>query len=165
MPARPLATLSLCAALAMAGSACESGDEPDDEVSVEEPRTIGIEALEAGACFDVPTEVPEDGSSVDVAEVRAVPCDEAHDNEVYATFDLDGDAYPGDDEVAARADEGCISGFEEFVGTPYEDSELDFIMLTPTPESWEERDHRTVVCAVYDFAGDQLTGTAGSTER
>ena len=55
-----------------------------------------------GDCFDQ----PPDGN---IQEVAGVPCDEPHDTEVYAKFDMEGgdDApYPGDAAVQRCADDG-----------------------------------------------------------
>ncbi len=127
--------------------------------SIAKAGDLDVLALQVGDCFDSPGEVEE------VSRIRAVPCDEAHDNEVFFEFDLpEGDALPPrqviDDEIGAR----CIPAFDEFVGMAYEDSELDVFTFEPTAGSWREGD-RTIMCAVYDLSGEQLVGSARGAAR
>ncbi|TNU72905.1 hypothetical protein FH969_14260 [Miniimonas arenae] len=113
-------------------------------------------SLEKGDCFNDPDDTTE------VSDVPIVDCSEAHDNEVYAEYDIDGDDYPGTDAVQQEASDFCLKEFESFVGASYEDTtNLDVYMLYPTDGSWDQGD-RTVTCAVYSLDG-QSTGTlAGS---
>ncbi len=106
-----------------------------------------------GDCFDDP-----DNSGTEVIDVPIVDCADPHDNEVYATLDVSGDSYPGQNEVGNQADTGCLAGFEPFVGAPFETSELDYGWLTPTQESWDSGD-REIVCFVYRVDLVKLTGT------
>jgi len=108
--------------------------------------------LKVGECFD-------DAQGVDVvSDVEMVDCDEPHDNEVYALFDMaDGD-FPGMSVVEDAALEGCFDAFEPYVGIDYLSSVLDFSWLSPTPDSWDQ-DDREIVCVAYDLDQKKLTGT------
>ena len=106
----------------------------------------------------------EDASqTAEVTSVRAIPCDQAHDNEVYLIWELDGDefpadmAFPGDEVVVAAAEAGCTSSFETWIGAPYEETSLDYFPYLPGEESWELGD-REVVCLAFDMNG-QVTGS------
>jgi hypothetical protein len=88
-----------------------------------------------------------------------VPCTEPHDNEVYATFDVDYESFPGDDVMAEHAFDECLARFEGFVGTVYEESTLDITTLYPSSQSWSRQGDREVICAVYDMNLDKLTGS------
>ena len=108
--------------------------------------------LEVGDCFDDPD------ITAAVSDVPIVPCDQPHDNEVYAIYDLaDGD-YPGQDAVETSALDGCLERFEPFVGRDYATSALDYFHLTPTVESWSAGD-REVICSVYRVDLEKMTGS------
>lgn len=108
--------------------------------------------LKVGQCFDDP-------ESVDVvSDVDIVDCETAHDNEVYALFDMPAGDFPGVSVVQDAAIEGCHDAFEPYVGIDYVSSVLDFSWLAPTPASWESGDHE-IVCIAYDLDLKKLTDT------
>lgn len=113
---------------------------------------VGVFELEVGVCFDDPDQFTE------VETVDGVDCAEPHDNEVYFAADLDDGAYPGDEEVAAAADDLCFASFEPFVGIDYFDSILDFAWLVPTAGSWAQGD-REVICFLYHIDLEKLEGS------
>lgn len=132
--------LVLGAALLLIVAACDSG-------------LTGVENLEVGDCFDDPAETD------DISFIQTVPCEEPHQNEVYATLTLtEFDTYPGRTAVDDAAVVMCLDVFEAYVGAPYETSSLDIAFLTPTEESWNEGD-RGVTCALYDLNGQPLVGS------
>lgn len=120
---------------------------------------VDVFELEVGDCFDQIE--PGDGT---VESVTAVDCDQPHDHEVYATYDLDDGDWPGADAVRAEAEEGCRVRFEVYVGAPYADSELEAAAFWPTEASWQEHGDREVVCFLSD-PDDSLTGSMRDTER
>jgi hypothetical protein len=111
-------------------------------------------------CFQAPGEV-----EAQVDELAEVPCAEPHDQEAYAVvpYTGEGDAYPGDDELAAFADGRCAQEFRDYVGVDYLDSSLYFTYLVPSPRSWEQ-DDRDVLCLVTN-AGEPLEGSVEGSER
>ena len=112
-----------------------------------------------GECFQDPADSDE------VGELDKVDCGDAHDNEVIAVFDLDGDDFPGVDEVQSQAEEGCIEEFEPYVGSTYEDSDLDLFTITPTEETWDAADDREVICSVFALDGSQVEGSVKGSGR
>nr|WP_256429315.1 septum formation family protein [Frigoribacterium sp. CFBP 13729] len=115
----------------------------------------GIEELTVGDCFSFGA---ADASADQVSMVDLRSCDEDHQNEVFLQDELSGTAaYPGDDETAVEADDLCYGAFEGYVGLPWEESEVDYLYLTPTEESWSEGDH-SVLCYVYLY-GDTSPGS------
>ena len=121
--------------------------------------TLDVFALNIGECFDDP---PNFGAGIEVLELNGIPCDQPHDNEVYALIDYPGDEtapFPGDDALSAFVEDECLVAFEEYVGGDYFSSNLDFADLRPTAGSWEQGD-REVVCFLYDFDLRPLTGSA-----
>lgn len=112
-------------------------------------------SLDVGDCF-------QDPDSFDtVAAVEFVDCEEPHDNEVYMVRRYTAtDDYPGDRAMEEAAYRLCLSGFQDFVGTPYATSRYDIAALWPTAESWAKLNDREIVCAVFDVAGEPLAGSA-----
>lgn len=119
---------------------------------------LEVMSLQVGDCFND----PEDLEDV-VYDVAAVPCNEPHDNEVFAVAPLADAfprAFPGQDALWEYSYDVCSGSlFDSFVGTPYLESSLDVFSFTPTQESWDEGD-REFVCAVFRLDGEQLTGSA-----
>ena len=115
--------------------------------------TIDAFQLRVGDCFN-------DGSSMsdEVSDLPGVPCDEPHDYETYAVFDVALQSYPSDEEMSELAYERCLERFDGFVGLNYEDSILDIVTLYPTTESWQQND-REVVCALFDINEEKLVGS------
>ncbi len=108
-------------------------------------------ALEEGDCFDDP-EV-----STDIRAVPPVACDQPHDNEVFATFDLVGATYPGGEALEDEALAGCTDRFPGQVDARFAEADLVIGVLVPTRDSWEDGD-REVVCVVSSPDG-LLTGS------
>ena len=144
--------LALVVSLGLAG--CGS-DEPerDDEGALAEEGDLAAGSVEVGDCFDDP------GDREEVAAVPAVPCDQPHTYEAYHAFELEGDEFPGNEQVQQLASDGCFTEFEAFVGTPYQESTLNVFFLGPSALSWEDAD-REVLCAVHDIDNEPLTGSA-----
>lgn len=82
--------------------------------------------LEQGDCIG-------DRPSGNVSEVDFVDCaSEEAAYEVLNIVVIDGDEYPGDDNVTAEAELGCAAGTTDY--------------LLPTEETWKEADDRSIVC-------------------
>jgi len=102
----------------------------------------------------------------EVADVETVDCDESHVAEVYAVFDLEGRDFPGDAETASQAEDGCNGPrFEDYVGIPYNQSTLYTTFLTPTEESWNDADDRTVICFAVTEDRSPTTGSVEGADR
>ncbi len=118
--------------------------------------TIDAFQIRVGDCFN---DDASDEETVEIFGVAGVPCDQPHDNEVYAVFDSTLTEFPGSDEIAELAYAGCIDRFEGFVGRDYPSSQLDVLPMYPTAESWSQRDDREIVCALYDLDLAKLEGS------
>lgn len=69
--------------------------------------------MRVGDCLDDP------GAQTEVTEIRAIPCAEPHDLEVYYEFEhADADSPPSPDAAFALIEQECFPAFETFVGTP-----------------------------------------------
>lgn len=126
-----------------------------DTQQVTEAGSADVFNLHIGDCFD-------DESGSEITDVPAVPCADAHDNEVYYLFDLPDGEYPGDEAVSTGADDGCAAQFESFAGIAYDSSTLDWFTITPTEETWNNVSDREVICSIYDPAGKTSGSLAGS---
>lgn len=149
-------SLILIAALGVAGcSTTVAGDEStrDESGEVVGGGDVGAFRLQVGDCL-------AEEAIGDVQSVPVVPCEEAHDSELYHTFDLPGTDYPGDESVIESAQQGCLDTFETFVGASYETSIYDISYLYPIEESWNAIKDRTVLCGVYLVDGSLAVGSA-----
>ena len=113
--------------------------------------------LGVGDCFD-DGDVPLGPGVEEIGDVSLVDCSEPHDNEVYETVTVEGDGFPGDQQIADQADQICFAAFEGLVGLDYAGSALDFGWLVPTAESWDAGD-RLVACFVYRLDLEKVSGT------
>ncbi|MFI6575129.1 septum formation family protein [Nocardiopsis sp. NPDC050513] len=119
--------------------------------------------LAVGDCF-VEDEMFGAGSDSEVSDVPLVDCAEPHDSEIYYLYDMEGDAYPGQEAAWAEADETCQGqAFTDFVGVAYPDSEIYTGSLTPTQESWDQLSDREIVC--YVFTEEMVTGSLQGANR
>ncbi len=168
--ARPLMLLAVAAAasLLLAGCGESATDETtrDDSGAVASAGTLGVEKLRVGDCLDV-----GDLSTKAEGEVEAftgVPCTEPHQAEVFlvdkAFYADQPETYPGEAAIGEAADDGCFEAFEGYTGKPFtEDSEIEWVSITPTAETWIDND-RTLVCALVTPTadGNDLEKTTGS---
>jgi hypothetical protein len=114
-------------------------------------------SLKVGDCFMHPP-VGE------LTDVEIVNCSNAHEQEVFATFDLSGSTWPGRDQVEELAEQGCLGRFRSYVGIDYEYSEYYGSDISPTEDSWNRGDDREVVCSLGPQYGTK-TGSARGTRR
>jgi hypothetical protein len=101
--------------------------------------------------------------------VQKVDCAEAHTAEVVAAFEFQGGlaeqaTYPGDEIVSAEAEQGCVDRFAEYVGRPYEESELDIQYYYPLERNWLAGD-RAVSCSALGPQGADLEGSVKGSRR
>ena len=142
------------AALA-AGPACAPGEPTrDEDGDITETENVNPNLLKAGDCFND----PEAGTPTQVTELRAVPCEEPHDNEVFYVFDLEDGEFPGADEVKQAGLDACEPQASEYLGAEPEAAALVINPITPTEQSWVETKDRTVICALYKADGSEITG-------
>jgi hypothetical protein len=137
----------LVAALATAAFDCALSSSPG--------TTVSIFDLQPGDCFDDPGD--------EVEFLLLIACTEPHDDEVYATLQMPGSTWPGDDAVLDWSDEHCVEVFESYVGARWESSTLDFWMFLPIESSWVKYDDRMVACVLFDTHSEKLTGSMKGT--
>jgi hypothetical protein len=145
--------IAACLALVLAfASACDNA-ERDEAGKVQTAGDLSVYELRAGDCFNGGERVAEEtGKERTVNQVTAVPCDQAHDNEVFAVFNhpAPGDApFPGEEAVNKVAQDGCLARFEGYVGRPYDGSDLQVAVIAPGEKSWKEEHDRAIACILY----------------
>lgn len=114
--------------------------------------------LETGNCLNFP-EGTDLNQGFELSTVDIVECSESHQAEVVGTQlvtssdfpDVEEDAFPGQAALEEKANDACLSAFEEYVGTDYDSSELDLYPLTPTAESWDKANDRAIVCVAVNM--------------
>jgi hypothetical protein len=150
------------------GSTTTDGAQPGDS-ALTTPTTSGggttsinVFDLEVGDCFDVP-------SSGNITNVDGIDCDEPHDNEVFATFDIAGGPnapFPGDSSISSQAQTQCTGAlFTDYVGVPFNQSEFNATSINPTQQTWEQIDDREVICVATSADGSPLTSSVQGANR
>ncbi|PJJ72796.1 putative regulator of septum formation [Diaminobutyricimonas aerilata] len=144
-------TLSGCSLLSQFGGAGSAPQRDEQNQVTEAQDDADVFAIMVGDCLN-------DGEQTDteVMTLPIVPCDEEHDSEAFHSEDLPDGEYPGQEAVAASAEEICAAQFPAFAGIAFEESTLNFGYYSPTQESWEQRDDREILCTIY--ALDPETG-------
>ena len=156
----PAITAALLAATALALSGCGMlfGPEKaprDEQGAISKETTAAAFTLRVGDCMNE----PEDG---DIDSVNVVPCADPHEFEIYHSFKLEGTEFPATDEALDELTlPGCDAAFATFIGRDVEDSRLDYFTLTPTENSWNFANDRTIQCVV----GDPQNGTTSGSLR
>lgn len=165
MRARP--SLLLVPVLALALSGCGAVQQLLTPQPERDPDTgeivaaadAGVMTIRVGDCITSFAAL----EGTDVTTVPTGPCADPHEAEVFARTELAAGAFPGLATVQEEAEAFCGAEFGEFVGTPWEDSTLDYSYLSPTEAGWEQLDDREILCLVLDPAGpvtDTLAGAA-----
>ncbi len=152
MSGRALKYLAIVAVFVAIGLS-RSVAERDDDGQITTAGAVDAFEVQVGDCFD------DAAFNGEVSEVPGVPCAEPHDNEVYATFDVTTDSWPGDEAIEEIATDGCYERFQAAIGESYEDSEIDFTTIYPSSGSWKERSDREVICVAYQMELEKLTGS------
>lgn len=151
---RRIATGVLAVMLAIALAGCGALDGLLDTT----PPDSDVFTIAVGDCLD-------DGDvAAEVTTVPRVDCAAPHDSEVFASTEIDGEAFPGDAELEAQLTAFCQgAAFLEFVGAAYLDSGLSTGGYYPTAASWASGD-RELLCTIWDEDGP-TTGTLEGAER
>jgi Septum formation len=114
-------------------------------------RQAAVFGLRAGQCANIEAS----GSGVHV-----LPCAQPHDTEVFATFRLSGQSWPGAASVRQEASGGCAARLGGYIN-PQLSSILSQYYAYPDQLGWRNGE-RTVICGVRAASG-QLTGSVRKT--
>ena len=112
------------------------------------PRTSAF-SMKVGQCVQLPT-------GDNITDLETTDCSALHDAEVFHLTQVTEDERPSDSELEDMGG----AAFEGYVGVPYEESELDYTILYPSPGSWEQGD-REIICFIISGEGTdtQLSGS------
>ena len=116
------------------------------------PRTSAF-SMKVGQCVQLPT-------GDNITDLETTDCSALHDAEVFHLTQVTEDERPSDSELEDMGGDACLAAFEGYVGIPYEESELDYTILYPSPGSWEQGD-REIICFIIsgDGTDTQLSGS------
>ncbi len=132
-----------------------SGPDRGDDGRVTETVDVSVLELRDGDCFT------DDGGT----EVTLMPCEKPHEYEVFASTELPDGEYPGVEKAETEAGSFCRPAFDEFIGVPYNDSELPLRYFYPAAADWSESDNRTVLCLVSEPGDEHFTGSLEGSDR
>ncbi|GHG35997.1 hypothetical protein GCM10018777_60780 [Streptomyces albogriseolus] len=175
-PYRSLRGLSALAALVALGAVgCSDVSEAVDSAkdgAKKAARQRSVFSLDVGDCYN-----PNGKAEGEAYLVEVVPCDEAHQGQVVGEFAIEGGPrHPGDEKVAAIADERCPAEAQKRAPDTWAlPAGVGLSHYTPTKESWTTGD-RAVTCTytvekgtfkgsldtAKSFEPDQLTFLKGS---
>ena len=129
-----------------------------DDGSLAAAGNVSVDELRDGDCFNTSDEE-------EISDVDGVPCTEAHEFEVFALSNYEGDGtYPPDSELDAIFAQVCEPGFETYVGVPYAESEIWGTMISPSEESWSSGD-RSFICVLFEQDDPELTESLAGANR
>ncbi len=94
------------------------------------------------------------------AVVHVVPCAGAHGAEVFGTFHLSGDKWPGTAAIGQEASSGCASRLAGYLNPQLAATNLAQSYVYPGQQAWDAGERR-VVCEVRSTSG-KLTGSVRS---
>ncbi len=162
------ATLGLYALALIFGFSGVLDEAPKRDTSgqVTEEGSSEVKDIRMGDCFNTTDDLAEyqDKSGGDAPfTVTVVPCDQPHEGEAYAVFDLEDGPYPGKESASATSDERCSGkALTDYVGPSANLSdELQLYIYLPSEGTWGRGD-RQVTCFLGDTSGSS-TGSVRAT--
>jgi len=129
-----------------------------DDGSLATAGNVSVDELREGDCFTTADEE-------EISDVDGVPCTEAHEFEVFALSNYEGDGtYPPDSELDAIFTQVCEPDFATYVGVPYPESEIWGTMISPSEDSWSSGD-RSFICVLFERDDPELTESLAGANR
>ena len=177
--------VAVVAVVALLGAGACSGDDsdlsaettttaaPETTTTTEPPIEAGTQldplyyVPEVGECFDRRKVVPEfEEKQIDV--ILLLDCQLLHQFEIFGVVEFplpeDGDtSWPGDDAVRDVARAECSKQFDDYVGAPYETSQLEIGYVLPPEDNFSM--NQLIGCYLYDPAHDRTAGSAQGAAR
>jgi hypothetical protein len=95
-----------------------------------------------------------------ITGLQVLSCSQAHDAEVFATFQVAGSHYPGAAALQQQAREGCASRLSGYLNPQLSAASLAQSFVYPDAGAWSAGE-RTVVCTVRSTSGP-LVGSVRS---
>ncbi|MFG2500430.1 DUF4190 domain-containing protein [Streptomyces sp. NPDC048441] len=114
-----------------------------------------------GECFNVPDSKLEGARYA--YQIDEVPCSSRHDGEVFASFPVHYDSYPGDAELTSLAEKKCVDRQAAYVLDTWTDwGDTDINYFVPDRDTWGRGD-RHITCLFGD--GEEKRTLKGSMRR
>jgi serine/threonine protein kinase len=110
------------------------------------PTAISATDLEVGECLNGLQ------ASNDVTTVPSVPCEEPHEGEVFAVFDLPAGEYPGQAAVDDQVSKQCNARLSAYSPSAADDPAVGLFSVYPLQQNWVRGD-REVVCIATATSG------------
>ena len=136
------------------GPGTDAAAQPQASLVALHGGSIGLMPfVEIGSCFWVLASAPDLTNVVEI-----VSCDNEHQYEMFAKVEVPGDDWPGEErlnELATDCEEGL---FEDYVGTPSDESTWEILAVAPTEAEWAAG-QRTIQCAVFDPNEESTEGS------
>jgi hypothetical protein len=99
---------------------------------------------------------PPPSRAIVTSDAQVVDCAKSHGSEVAAIVEIPaGSQRPSRDNLGYYADDACLIAFEGYVGSDWDDSDLDYQPVVPSASAWDQGD-RTLWCLV-DTGGEAGT--------
>ena len=95
-----------------------------------------------------------------ISGLQVLSCSQAHDAEVFATFQVAGSPYPGATALQQQARQGCASRLSGYLNPQLSAASLAQSFVYPDAGAWSAGE-RTVVCTVRSTSGP-LVGSVRS---
>jgi len=131
----------------------DDGIPRDNEGVITAAGRMSVHDLQVGDCFDFVDETSDldEDEIITIEQVQGMPCSDLHDYEVYVVHDLDQETtYPSEFRLDRIFEEVCLEGFEDYVGSQWELSEIWADMIWPLEEGWNQEGDRTVTCLLFE---------------
>jgi len=141
--------------LGVAGSSGTTS-RPSSTGPIKHAGRLNVFSLAVGDCFDNPA-----GAST-VTTVTATPCNQPHNAQIYAKFNLSGSDfnYPGTAAVTKLATNGCNARTGD-VDKSLTTSSMTIRLLFPEEDAWLSG-QRTVACMILDPSASLTTSLLNS---
>jgi hypothetical protein len=132
----------------------------DSSSAIVESGGLGAFKVQVGDCVTWPDGLDTDRAEPQkVTSVQGVPCDQPHDAQAYASFDVTLPHFDAD-AVMGEATSGCATRWTDAIGTNlFGDVDHDATAFTPSEQSWKQGHDREVVCFVISVDGSPLVGS------
>jgi hypothetical protein len=136
-------------AVAVAAAVLLATHRPHHVQVASHPLRGTIFQLREGQCLDSPANA--------TAVASAVPCTRPHDAEIYGTFTVPGQHWPGTASLSAQAQRGCQSRLSGYLNPQLATSGLAEFYVYPNQGAWSAGG-RSVICEIRGTHG-KLTGS------
>lgn len=136
----------------------EALEEPSATPSPVPSGQANVFSLVVGDCFD-------DEGQTELTTVEIIDCNQPHTYEAYFSVLMDDGEFPGEEAIAAFADEQCRIAFEQFVGVAEPETSLAFTYYSPLQESWDTGNDREILCIAGDLNGPVAEPLVGAGPR